>query len=628
MRLTNLSQIYAPLTEEDFWRDWNILQSGTHDNQWIAGYITYEAGYLFEERLRLQIPTQRHFPLFWLGVFESAQQSEEEFSFYQGDIRPQNFCLSVPFSEYERGFAKILETLHTGDSYQVNYTLPSSFRWSGTPWELYQYLLSKQRVAYSCFCDTGRDQILSVSPELFFEWNQHTQIIRCKPMKGTARRDPITEKDHRVLTELSTSEKNRAENLMITDLIRNDLGKLATPGTVHTQDLFQVESYDSVHQMTSTVTAKLRPDTRIWDLFRCLFPCGSVTGAPKLRSMEIIRQVETSARGVYTGSIGFIPPVSSPRSSVWNVAIRTATLHNMTQYLPSNMESQNPGCTEGEIRIGSGIVLDSEPHDEYEECRTKAEFLSEPMEFSQCFTIFESIFYNGRIFRLLNYHLDRMQSSAHYFGIPFSAEEFRNRLESWALHFHGESRRLRISLSEDGNFQMEDYPFQRARKIRSPKAIRNADSKSLNAGLSELFSEDPIRTEPNYLGIHPEPVSSRNLYLHHKTSHRRHFDRIYKNRGGCIDILFVNERGELTESCVHNVFIRLGGIYYTPPRQSGILPGTLRAYVLKRFPRLFQERVLYLEDLRSAERIVLGNSVRGFTECRMENHQPHTENGF
>lgn len=565
--MQNPSYIYSPNTVKEFHRDWNLLKSNPHPEHWLAGFISYEAGYLFEERLRPLLPKKRNIPLFWLGVFERAIESEEIFTRQDSSFYPTDFKLGVEYSEYKDNFLKIQSYLEKGDSYQVNYTIPSSFQWEGSGHSLYQYLLSRQRVAYSSYCDTGKHQIISLSPELFFRLDGNR--IQAKPMKGTARRSPHLLIDKQIEYALGNSEKNRAENLMITDLIRNDLGKISIPGSVKTSNIFSVETYETVHQMTSTVEAELLPEMDFFCLIENLFPSGSITGAPKIRSMEIIRELESKPRGVYTGTIGYLPPRKLNKPSVWNIAIRTIELEHRT----------------GHLGIGGGIVLDSRPEEEYEECKTKARFLTEKKKLARDFYLFESIYFTGRIFRLLQYHKKRMEESAAYFRIPFSEEDFQYILERTILQSNDTPSRVRIELREDGGFRVSSFPLVELEK----------GSKTIS--------------------IAPIPMNSENIFLYHKTSNRIEYDEIYKNRGENYDVLFLNEKEELTESCVHTIFIKIGNVYYTPAWESGLLPGTLRSYCLEKFPRLFQEKVLYRKDLENAERIVLGNSVRGFTEC-------------
>lgn len=565
--MQNPSYIYSPNTVKEFHRDWNLLKTNPHPEHWLAGFISYEAGYLFEERLRPLLPRKRRLPLFWLGAFEKAIESEEIFTRQESSFYPTEYNLGVEFSDYEKNFHKIQSYLEKGDCYQINYTIPSSFQWEGSGLGLYQSLLSRQRVAYSSYCDMGKYQIISLSPELFFRIDGNK--IQAKPMKGTARRSPHPVIDKQIEYALASSEKNRAENLMITDLIRNDLGKISSPGSVKTSNIFSIETYETVHQMTSTVEADLLPGMDFFGLIENLFPSGSITGAPKIRSMEIINELESKPRGVYTGTIGYLPPRKLNKPSVWNIAIRTIELERRT----------------GLLGIGGGIVLDSSSEEEYEECKTKARFLTEKKKLARDFYIFESLYFTGRIFRLLQYHKKRMEESAAYFRIPFSEEDFHYILERTILQSNNIPSRVRIELREDGGFRVSSFPL--------------------------VEQENGIKT----IAVASTPMSSENIYLYHKTSNRIEYDESYNNRGKYYDILFLNEKEELTESCVHNLFLKIGNVYYTPAWESGLLPGTFRSYCLEKFPRLFKEKVLYLKDLENAERIILGNSVRGFTEC-------------
>jgi para-aminobenzoate synthetase/4-amino-4-deoxychorismate lyase len=421
---------------------------------------------------------------------------------------------------------------------------------------LYERLCLAQRSAFCAYVDPGEGRtIVSASPELFFRANGRELELR--PMKGTRPRGRWPDEDRALAEELAASPKDRAENLMIVDLLRNDAGRVAEFGSVRVERLYQVERYETVHQMTSTLRARLRRDAGLADVFRALFPCGSVTGAPKVRTMQIIRELEPSPRGVYCGAIGFV----SPGEAVFSVGIRTLLL--------------DAEAGTAELGVGSGITYDSDAAAEYRECWAKAAFVRlEPAEFR----LLETMLWepDGGWF-LLDGHLDRMAASAEYFGYAFDRDDAVRRLAAAARGFARGPLRVRLRLDREGSMEIEAAP-----RLSSP--------------------------EPARVAIAPEPVDSRDPLLYHKTTRRAEYDRRAASRPDCDDVLLVNERGELTESAIANLVVRLDGALWTPPLECGLLPGVFRAHLLARGE--IRERVLYPADLARAEEVWLINSVR------------------
>ncbi|WP_248313113.1 aminodeoxychorismate synthase component I [Bosea sp. F3-2] len=319
----------------------------------LAGYAAYELGYMFEPRLAPLAPALNG-PLIQFGVFDEPQRFD--WDSVNGSAFAGCFSAFWTFDEYAARFRQAIEYIRAGDIYQVNLTFPLTGSWSGDPVALFAALRAFQPAPYGALVALGQETILSLSPELFFE--TEGSLIRTRPMKGTAPRGPSPEEDRRAATSLASSEKNRAENLMIVDLLRNDLSRVSEIGSVRVTDLFSVERYPTLFQMTSGVEARLRRDMQFPDLLRSLFPCGSVTGAPKIRAMEVIRELEAHPRGVYCGSIGMLSPKGEAR---FNVAIRTLTLARSGQ---------------ATFNVGSGLVFDSEARSEYDECLLKAAFLA------------------------------------------------------------------------------------------------------------------------------------------------------------------------------------------------------------------------------------------------------------
>jgi len=391
-------------------------------------------------------------------------------------------------------------------------------------------------------------------------------------MKGTAPRGRTTREDREIAEWLHNDAKNRSENVMIVDLVRNDLGRVAQTGSVRVEELFSVERYPTLWQMTSTVSAELRPGVGFHDIFRALFPCGSITGAPKVRAMQLIAELETAPRGVYTGAIGFF----SPRQTVFNVAIRTLELDG----------------ARGTMGVGSGVVIDSDPAQEFRECLLKAEFLTRSSaDLPEQSSLIETMRWDGG-YPLIELHLDRLEDSAEYFDFPCERAVVKAALAAHAQAFaDGTPRKVRLVLAGDGRLQITHEALPpRAGEQRFGR-VRIAEQ----------------RTDP----------ADRMLY--HKTTHRPLYARAFEQatRDGFDDVLFFNLRGEVTEGAISNVFVEKNGRWFTPPVECGLLPGVYRRHLLETRPEI-DERVLSLEDLRLADAIYLANAVRGLRRVEID----------
>ncbi|RCS23929.1 aminodeoxychorismate synthase component I [Phyllobacterium salinisoli] len=351
------SDIIIAESPADFENAFTAAQAAHEEGKWLAGYLSYEAGYLLEPKLAPILPEDRRAPLLCFGVFDGPSER----AFPERDSLPQdNAFLSPPraawtFEEYEKRFSRLHRHLREGDCYQGNLTFPVHARWSGDPLAAFDALTTRQPVRYGAFSRLGGPVILSRSPELFFDVNADGWI-EAHPMKGTTPRGQTPEEDDRLRDFLINDPKSQAENRMIVDLLRNDISLISEPSTLHVPELFKVERYPTVHQMISRVRARLNPGLKLREIFAALFPCGSVTGAPKIRAMEILRGLEGVPRDIYCGSIGWIAPQGRMR---FNVAIRTISLY------PDGHATFN---------IGGGIVFDSTAEAEYEECLLKARF--------------------------------------------------------------------------------------------------------------------------------------------------------------------------------------------------------------------------------------------------------------
>jgi para-aminobenzoate synthetase/4-amino-4-deoxychorismate lyase len=471
--------------------------------------------------------------------------------------------LSIPRSEYEQCVLKLKEYILNGDTYQVNFTDRFQFEYNGDPRELYFHLRRKQHVPFGAYINTGTSHILSFSPELFFRRNERT--ITTKPMKGTCKRGTTTAEDAAFSDWLRNDEKNRSENLMIVDLLRNDIGRICESGSVTVRDMYSVERYETVLQMTSTVEGRLKEHVPYEEIFRSLFPCGSVTGAPKIRTMQIIREMERHPRGVYCGAIGFISP---GQESVFSVAIRTLELNG----------------TNGVMGVGSGIVHDSIPRQEFEECTLKAAFLLNDHEDFQLLETFR--WNNGYTF--LAEHMARLIDSASYWNISADRDRLTDVLRTAERTFdrHKEYR-VRLLLSTTG------VPTVTANELTNDAA------------------ESTVR-------IAQTRVDSSDRFLFHKTTHRDLYTEYQKKASAesIMDYLFLNERNEVTEGCIHNIFIEKNGVLMTPPVTSGLLAGIYRNEVL-RSNLAATETVITVDDLRSADALFLCNSVRGWRKVTL-----------
>ncbi|HKP13360.1 MAG TPA: aminodeoxychorismate synthase component I, partial [Blastocatellia bacterium] len=453
------------------------------------------------------------------------------------------------------------ERIADGDTYQVNYTFPLKSRFGGDARSWYADLKAAQQADYCAYLDTGRHLILSLSPELFFE--RRGARLTTRPMKGTAARGRFLEEDDERAAGLRASAKDAAENLMIVDLLRNDLGKIAVTGSVRVPRLFAVERYPTLLQMTSTVEAECRPDTGLLDIFKALFPCGSITGAPKLRTMEIIRELEPRPRGVYTGAIGLVRPGGD---AVFNVAIRTLVLDKQT----------------GEVTfgVGGGITADSTAAAEYDECALKAGFLSRR---AKPFQLVETLLLERGAYFLLERHLERMKASARYFGFVWDEESARAALDEIRLAHPRGGWRVRLLCADDATV----------------------------TGAAEAMGLDAERRYR--VALAARPVDANDAMLFHKTTDRRAYEDEVRRRPDVDDIIFWNERGEVTESAIANVVLIDEGRKWTPPRACGLLRGTLAAELISAGE--LSERVITKAELERAQTFYLINSVRKWMQA-------------
>ncbi len=581
----NPKTIISARKRGDIKRCFSQIENWLSKNYHIAGYITYEAASGFEEALPKT--NTSNLPLLWFGVYKKPVIydhrkkkwglslflpggfnckngtvpifSQSQFSYHIKNIRPTKTERS-----YLSDISKIKDYIKRGETYQVNYTFKYKFSFHGCSYMVFFDLSRKQSVPYAALIGFDNKKILSLSPELFFR--RKTNILEVKPMKGTIGRGKNILEDYRKGKQLENSAKNRAENVMIVDMLRNDLGKISKTGSVKTTRLFETEKYQTLYQMTSTIKSKLYKNSW-YDIFKSIFPSGSVTGAPKIRTIQIINELEKAPRNVYTGSIGYISPEGE---AAFNVAIRTILLDEDKK--------------EGELGIGSGITISSNAKAEFNECRLKADFFIKKYV---DFELIETLLWRKGQFFLLDMHLKRLKDSANYFNYSCAENSILKFLLTYASAFDkNKSYKVRLLLNKNGEIKI---------------------------GSSILKSEMSLK-----ITFSKKKTDSSNIFLYHKTTNRKIYDGEYLKykKIGFADVIFLNEKGEVTEGAISNIIVKTGKNYYTPPVKSGLLNGVYRQYLLNSQIFPLKEKVLYKQDIINAEKLFICNSVRGLVEVK------------
>ncbi len=541
------------------------------------GYIKYEAGCLFESNHQAKSDERREkkknlpiarFCLFDENNIVKIKSAKIDFdkALFVNERQPknysiENFKLNTDKDTFLKNIERIKKYISQGDTYQVNYTVKSEFDFKGDIGSLFLELLFNQSARYSAFINDNEQFILSLSPELFFESGKGKVI--CKPMKGTAIRGYNTDNDREKEQQLAQSEKNRAENVMIVDLERNDLSRIADDCRIKVKKLFETEKYETLYQLTSTIEAsfdkkKLYPS--LSEIIRRLFPCGSITGAPKIRTMEIISEIEKESRGLYTGALGIV----SKKKDIFNIPIRTICINSKTG--------------KGEMGIGSGIVWDSEPEEEYQETLLKSNFLTNPLKY---FYLFETMLIENRSVFLLDEHLNRLKKAAEFFLFNFNEIKIKNAVRKILKKTEEQKQyRLKLMLDKWGKVRIE-----------------------INE-INETYNDVKI-------AISDYKVDSKNKFQYFKTSARELYDREHKKyrEADCFDVVFFNEKDELTEGAITNIFIRKNNKWFTPKLSCGLLNGIYRDYFISTHPGC-KETILYKSDLLNADEIILTNSLR------------------
>lgn len=532
------------------------VESYQEQGYYVVGYVSYEAAPAFEGKLAVHKSPLLGAYLLYFTVHDRVETSPIPLTYEEVDL-PSKWQEETSAENYEKAIARIQHHLRQGDTYQVNYTVQLKQDLSANPFAIYNRMVVEQEAGYNAYVEHDEMAVISMSPELFFE--QNDRELTTRPMKGTTQRGVTDQEDLAQASWLEQDPKNRSENMMIVDLLRNDMNRISEVGSEHVESLCQVEQYSTVWQMTSTIKSQLRPDVDLVEIFRSLFPCGSITGAPKIATMEIIKNLEPQPRGVYCGTIGLLLPNGR---RIFNVAIRTIQLHQGKAI----------------YGVGGGITWDSTWESEYREVHQKAAVLYRKQARFQLITT-GKISQKQLLFE--DQHLERLTKASRYFAFPFDPEELRQKIEEecQVCDSH-QDYRLRITLSKSGEIEL-------SRQILSP--------------LSPSFCKAKLCLQEADL---------QQAFTYFKTTYRPHLSL------GKQEIIYHNAAGELLETSIGNLVLKINGKLYTPPIRLGILPGIYRQHLLE--TGQVEEKVLTVPDLDQAEAVYGCNAVRGLYELRIE----------
>ncbi len=579
------------------------LQERLEHGFYLAGWVGYEFGAMLEGKIPM---AKDFFPdgilvLADLGVFVKPCRFDHHTAEHNFPLAPdgdvgeeaalsyviKNLRPNMVKEEFIKVLDQVRQYIIAGDTYQVNFTMKLLFDFAGSAEKLYSVLRKNQSVAYSAYIRNGEERILSFSPELFFRKKGNEITVR--PMKGTAVKGKTSTEEQYNSSKLHRDGKNRSENVMIVDLLRNDLARLMHghgESQVFVESLFDVESYESLLQMTSTVKVRSASSAmskiQLTELFRALFPCGSITGAPKIRTMQIIDELEKERRGVYTGAIGYFGPDGS---AVFNVPIRTIRLKGSS----------------GEMGIGAGITHDSIAEEEWDESLLKGRFLSHRQP---DFQLLETILWQpGSGYWLLEEHLQRLAGAAHFFKFSCDLQEVRARLGKEELLFSHGCYRVRLVLAKDGRMSVTAVPCTAPALTELPS----------NPQREQMSDDQPL------VAFSSRRMDVEGPWLFHKTTMRAWYDTEYKRaqENGLLDFLFCNSAGEVTEGCITNIIVYRDGKYFTPPVASGLLPGVMREHLLINGGVPVVEKVLTRQELHAAAALFVCNSIRGLVRVQM-----------
>ena len=531
------------------------VESYQEQGYYVVGYVSYEAAPAFEEKLAVHKAPLLAEYLLYFTVHDRVETSPIPLTYEEVDL-PSKWREQTSAEDYKKAISQIHHHLRQGDTYQVNYTVQLKQDLSVNPFAIYNRMVVEQEAGYNAYVEHDEMAVISMSPELFFE--QNDRELTTRPMKGTTQRGVADQDDLDQASWLEQDPKNRSENMMIVDLLRNDMNRISEVGSEHVERLCQVEQYSTVWQMTSTIKSQLRSDVDLVEIFRSLFPCGSITGAPKIATMEIIKNLEPQPRGVYCGTIGLLLPNGR---RIFNVAIRTIQLHQGKAI----------------YGVGGGITWDSTWESEYREVHQKAAVLYRKQARFQLITT-GKISQKQLLFE--EQHLERLRKASRYFAYPFDPEELRQKIEEecQACDSH-QDYRLRITLSKSGEMEL-------SRQILSP--------------LSPSFCKAKLCLQEADL---------QQAFTYFKTTHRPHLSL------GKQESIYHNAAGELLETSIGNLVLKIAGKLYTPPTSLGILPGIYRQHLLE--TGQVKEKIMTLEDLNQAEAIYGCNAVRGLYELEV-----------
>ena len=532
------------------------MESYQEQGYYVVGYVSYEAAPAFEEKLVVHKTPLLGEYLLYFTVHDRVETSPIPLTYEEVDL-PSNWQEVTSAEDYEKAIAQIHHHLRQGDTYQVNYTVQLKQDLSTNPFAIYNRMVVEQEAGYNAYVEHDEMAVISMSPELFFE--QNDRELTTRPMKGTTKRGLTDDEDLKEAAWLEQDPKNRSENMMIVDLLRNDMNRISEVGSEHVERLCQVEQYSTVWQMTSTIKSQLREEIDLVEIFRSLFPCGSITGAPKIATMEIIKDLEPQPRGVYCGTIGLLLPNGR---RIFNVAIRTIQLYK----------------GQAIYGVGGGITWDSTWESEYREVHQKAAVLYRKQARFKLITT-GKISQKSLLFE--DQHLERLTKASRYFAYPFDPEELRQKIEEECQSCEvNQDYRLRISLNKSGEIEL-------SRQILTPLSLSFCKAKLClqKADLQQAFT-------------------------YFKTTHRPHLSL------GEQEIIYHNAAGELLETSIGNLVLKIAGKLYTPPTNLGILPGIYRQHLLERGQ--VEEKVLTLKDLAQAEDIYGCNAVRGMYELLLK----------
>ena len=549
LKTRNLAQVKDLLAQvEDY------QQQGYY----VVGYVSYEAAPAFEEKLAVHPAPLMGEYLLYFTVHDSVEKSIIPLTYDEIDM-PSNWKEETSKEEYEKAIAQIHHHLRQGDTYQVNYTVQLKQAVTANPFAIYNRMVVEQEAGYNAYVEHDEMAVISMSPELFFE--QKGCDLTTRPMKGTTKRGLTNQEDLDQAAWLEQDPKNRSENMMIVDLLRNDMNRLSEVGSEHVERLCQVEQYSTVWQMTSTIKSQVRPDVDLVEVFRSLFPCGSITGAPKIATMEIIKNLEPQARGVYCGTIGILLPNGR---RIFNVAIRTIQLHK----------------GQAIYGVGGGITWDSTWESEYREVHQKAAVLYRKQVPFQLITT-GKISQKHLLFK--EEHIDRLRNAGRYFAYPFNPENLLQRIDAECQACHVEKDyRLRISISKSGDIDLCCQEL---------------------TPLSPAFCQAQLCLQERSL---------KTPFTYFKTTYRPHLTVAKQEK------IYHNENGELLETSIGNLVLQIAGKLYTPPINLGILPGIYRQHLLEKGK--VEEKVLTLEELARAEAIYGCNAVRGLYKLSLKDN--------